>query len=137
MTLSDAGITRSSQDGLDLVCVEHGGVREVFATLLPLPGDDLSALCLRTRQLLDETASEVLELRAFGPAAAFASLQEEVGRHLGPMDWPLITVDGNSCAGELLAQARGKLLRVNSDNATVVENVEILEQDPETGNELL
>ncbi len=103
MTRSDAGITRSSHDGLDLVCVEHGGVREVFATLLPLPGDDLSSLCLRVGRVLDEPGSEVLELRAFGPAAAFDPLQEEVGRHLGPANWPLTFVDGNSCTGEVLA----------------------------------
>jgi enamine deaminase RidA (YjgF/YER057c/UK114 family) len=103
MTLSDAGIARSSQDGLDLVTVAHGGVREVFATLLPVSGDDLSSLCLRTRQILDETGSEVLELRAFGAADAFDQLQEEVGRHLGPVDWPLSLVDGKSCTGQVLA----------------------------------
>ena len=103
MTLSDAGITRSSQDGLDLVTIAHGGVREVFATLLPVSGDDLSSFCLRARQLLDETGSEVLELRAFGPSAAFEPLQEEVGRHLDPVNWPLTFVDGNSCTGEVLA----------------------------------
>lgn len=87
----------STEDGIDVVFVEHGGVREIFATALPDAFEDLATLHHRLWQVLDDSEGEVLELRVFGSNDAFASCTELLRELYGGIDWPLVYVQGGDC----------------------------------------
>lgn len=95
-------MTTSTEEGIDVVFVEHGGVREIFATALPDALEDLASLHHRVRRVLDDSKGEVLELRVFGTIDAFASCTEVLRDLYGDIDWPLVYVQGKNCfEGEL------------------------------------
>ena len=48
----------SVEDGVDVVSVEHGGVKEIFATALPNATDDLPSLLRRLHGVMGESGEE-------------------------------------------------------------------------------
>jgi len=91
-------VTSSTEDGIDVVFVEHGGIREIFATALPDALEDLTSLHHRVRRVLDGSEGEVLELRVFGTLDAFPSSTEVLRELYGDIDWPLVYVQGENCS---------------------------------------
>ena len=111
-------LTASTEDGIDVVSVEHGGVREIFATALPDALEDLSSLHHRVRRVLDDSEGEVLEMRVFGSTDAFASCAEIIRELHGDIDWPLVYVQGEGCFdGEVAG------LQVHAVAGTAVETI--------------
>jgi len=92
-------VTTSTEDGIDVVFVEHGGIREIFATAFPDALGDLASLHHRVRQVLHDSGGEVLEMRVFGTVDAFPSCTEVLRELYGTIDWPLVYVQGDNCFG--------------------------------------
>ena len=90
-------MTTSTEDGIDVVFVDHGGIREIFATAVPDGSGDVVSIHHRVRQVLDDSRGQVLEMRVFGNTGAFASCTRVLRELHGDMDWPLVYVQGNNC----------------------------------------
>ena len=95
----ESGVTIRTERGIDLVSVEHGGLTEIFATALPNAEDNLASLRKRVLQLLRDTGGEILEMRVFGNADAFAMCTRLLQELFGDIDWPLLLVEGGNCFG--------------------------------------
>ncbi|MGD2123121.1 MAG: hypothetical protein PVJ76_15315 [Gemmatimonadota bacterium] len=90
-------------NGIDVAVVEHGGVREMFATALPSKAREAASLYRHLHQLLTESRFEILELRVFGTIDAHASCAETLGGLFGEIDWPLVFIQGEDCFGGEIA----------------------------------
>jgi enamine deaminase RidA (YjgF/YER057c/UK114 family) len=90
-------------DGIDAAVVEHGGVRELFATALPAELEDPASLHQRLRNALAESGAEILEMRVFGSVDEFEECAETLRRLYGGIDWPLVFIQGHNCFGGELA----------------------------------
>ena len=97
------GVTTSTEDGIDVVGVEHGGIREIFATALPNAADDPASLLRRLGPALPGSGTEFVEMRVFGGVHAFASCTTVLEEIYGRIDWPLTWVEGDSCSGGAVA----------------------------------
>ncbi|MCJ7630099.1 MAG: hypothetical protein MUO50_17125 [Longimicrobiales bacterium] len=96
-------MTVSTEDGIEVVFVEHGGLREIFATALPQSGDDLESLLHRLRRAARDSWGEILEMRVFGTIDAFASCTKVLQELYGHIDWPLVYVQGGGRFGSEVA----------------------------------
>jgi enamine deaminase RidA (YjgF/YER057c/UK114 family) len=97
------GVPTSTEDGIDVVFLEHGGLREIIATALPRAGDDLASLLHRLGRVWRDLGAELLIMRVFGSSDAFPSCTKILRELFGPMDWPLVCVQGGSCFGQDVA----------------------------------
>jgi hypothetical protein len=96
-------LTTSIEDGIEVVEVGHGGVRELFLTATPGGVTDLGSLLARIHGLLSDTQAEVLETRIFGTVDAFPSCVETLQGLLGPISWPLAFIQGEDCFAKEVA----------------------------------
>ena len=113
-------MTRSTDDGIDVVVVEHGGIREIFATALPNALEDFASLSHRVRRVLDDSKGQILEMRVFGTVDAFLSCTEVLRELYGGIDWPLVYVQGENCfKGEIAG------IQVHAVAGTPVETIRL------------
>ena len=101
--LKMGGVGTLTEDGIDVVLVEHGGLTEIFATALPHAADDLASLLHRLRRVLQDYRGEFLEMRIFGTVGDLASCTRLLRELYGPIDWPLTYIQGASCFGDAVA----------------------------------
>jgi enamine deaminase RidA (YjgF/YER057c/UK114 family) len=99
MTDKGTETVASPLDGIDIVSFEHGGVREVFATVVPSMGDPFSTICPRVREVLGNLNAEILDLKVFGGLAEYPQCKENLRKHFPDVDWPMVFVDGEGCLG--------------------------------------
>ena len=102
-TLGGMRMTTSPEDGIDVVVVEHGGLREITATALPHAGEDLASLLLRLSRVWGDLGAEFLIMRVFGNSDAFPSCTKTLREFYGPIDWPVVHIQGGSCFGQEVA----------------------------------
>ncbi|NJD20086.1 MAG: translation initiation inhibitor [Gemmatimonadetes bacterium] len=92
-------MTLPTTPGFDIASVSHGGITELFATVLPGPASGLSSPLRRASERLRGDGAELLEVRVFGTLAAAPATVEELSRVFASVDWPVTWVEGADCSG--------------------------------------
>lgn len=94
---------RSTEGGIDVVSVPHGGLQEIFATVRPRPGEGLASLKRWTRQVLERESCELLETRVFGATGLYPRIKRELRDSSRNEGWPFVFVQGGCCGGGEIA----------------------------------
>ncbi len=103
MKASGSEVTYTTDAGIAVSCLEHGGAREVFATVSPTASDDPESLFRRLQQQLRQLQAEVLELRIFGAIDAYGPCTRALLEGFGDVDWPVSFIEGGSCLDGTIA----------------------------------
>jgi enamine deaminase RidA (YjgF/YER057c/UK114 family) len=90
-------------DGIDVVTFRHGGVEEIFATVVPKGDDPFGALCPKVREMLQNLSAEILDLRVFGSLSDYPKCKAILREHFPDVDWPMVYIDGEGCMGGTVA----------------------------------
>ena len=98
-----APIHRQSGDGLSCVIIGSKPVSELHLTLTPLKGESINALAKRLAEALAPWKATVVRQMVFGPAVAGQAALQALRQALGDPELPATWVEGNPCAGEVLA----------------------------------
>ena len=119
-----APIRRQQNDGLSCVIIESRPVSELHLTLVPLKGESVNAMARRLAEALAPCKATVVRQIVFGPAAAGPAALKVLRRTLGDPELPVTWVEGNPCAGELLAGMQvhavsGAPVRTRNDHGMV------------------
>lgn len=86
---------REARPGLDMAVLDRRAVREFHITLRPLPGEQLSGMFGRLRDLLRENGASVVRHSVFGACAARERALRIAEDALGRLDWPVSWVEGD------------------------------------------
>jgi enamine deaminase RidA (YjgF/YER057c/UK114 family) len=114
------GVTSSVEDGIDLVRIEHGGITEIYSTLLPGAEHDVASLLHRFQRLVPESGVEFLEMRVFGNPDSLASFGGVFHEIFGPTEWPQLILHGEDCFGGKVAG-----IQIHAVAGTPVETISL------------
>ena len=88
---------------MELAVVRRQGFRELHITLWPLPGERPSVLLWRLDTALREHQATVVKQDIFGSLDVQAETLGRMARLFGEIRWPVLWVEGQSCAGSSIA----------------------------------
>jgi len=100
---SQSKISSLNIHGIDACTLERDTIKEVFATAIPQPGEEIRSLIKRVRGLLGDTNAEVVRMHVFGGVDHFDEFADATMAELGDISWPLTFVEGDSCTQTSLA----------------------------------
>jgi enamine deaminase RidA (YjgF/YER057c/UK114 family) len=104
--MSSSAISNASghtQDGIDVFCLDRDGLKEVYATVLPAPNEDVHSVLARAGRVIREQEVELVRMHVFGSTDVFPSFRDAAKTEFGDIVWPVTYVQGNSCFGDSLA----------------------------------
>jgi enamine deaminase RidA (YjgF/YER057c/UK114 family) len=96
-------IRRQHSSGMSLTLLDRPLFRELHLTLSPSQENPAGALIESLAQLLKHHEAAVVRQLVFGSVAAYAETMRTMRRILGEVDWPVMWVEGASCAGTPIA----------------------------------
>jgi enamine deaminase RidA (YjgF/YER057c/UK114 family) len=93
--MSSATRHLQARPGLEVALLERRGAREFHVTIHPLPGEPLTGMFGRLRDLLRENGASVVRHSVFGARAARERTLKAAEDALGRLDWPVSWVEGD------------------------------------------
>lgn len=94
-----SAITRTISDGLHVVCLPHGGVNEVFVTVVPRDGGDFHTMFDKAMTAVRDAGAVVLRQDVFGTPALQRAAHEALAEICGKPDWPITWLEEGASEG--------------------------------------
>ena len=120
---SSTNLSSLSKYGIDVFCLERGGLKEVYATVLPQPNEDAQSVLARTGQMVRDLEAEVVRMHVFGSIDDSQAFRDATIAELGEIVWPLTYVQGNSCSGGAIAG-----IHLHAVSGTTVDTVRLSDE---------
>jgi len=98
-TMTSARVRRASSDGLQIVRLEHGGIDELFITVVPGEGGDFASMFTDAITAVREADATILRQDVFGIPSLRTEAHEALNAVCRKIDWPITWLEEGSNGG--------------------------------------
>jgi enamine deaminase RidA (YjgF/YER057c/UK114 family) len=96
-------IKKQVNPGIHVVTVTRQRVKEVYITVCPQEGEELSDIVDRLNHPLKKQNARIVKFDIFGPLDKFSACMNSLENVYGQIDFPVTWVEGNCCPGGRVA----------------------------------
>ncbi len=99
----NTSMQREADSGMHRVTITRHGVTEIYTTVCPKAGEELSSMVDELGRWLRERNAEVVKFDVLGSVDGFSLCMDSLRNVCGQVNWPVMWVEGGSCSGGAVA----------------------------------